>query len=327
MIRAGIPLARALSDLLDQTTNSTLRTVLRKLSIDVRGGTSFSNALRKHREIFPPLMIAMIRSGEASGKLVEVLERLAEQMEKDAKLRSKIISALIYPLILVVGIIGVMTLVVLFVVPQLKKIFLDVGAELPWMTRALLAVTDFLRTYGAGLGVASIISVAAVIVIFRLPGPATWLDKWKLRVPLFGQLSQKIAIARFATTGMTLLSAGLPLIETLRISQEVMGNRYYQDEVNRIARAAEAGQPLAETIRAGRVLPPMVSNLIAVGEESGSLDKTFATIAEFYDREVEATTRNLTTLLEPALMILMGAGIGFLVAAVLMPIYRLVQAI
>lgn len=327
MIRAGIPLARCLNDLEEQTSNSALRNVLHQIAIDIRGGTAFSDALRKHPEAFSPLMIAMIHSGEASGKLVEVLERLALQMEKDADLRGKLQGALIYPLVLTVGIITVMIIVVLFVVPQLQKIFLDVGVELPLLTRILLTIADIVRNYGIIILLALISSIVGVFLLIRQPGPGLFFDKWKIRVPLFGMLSQKIAIARFAATGASLLEAGIPLIDALRISQEVMGNRFFQNEINRVSRAAESGKPLAQTIKSGKILPVMVSNLIAVGEESGNLDTTFKTIATFYDREVESTTRNLTTLLEPALMVAMGVGIGFLVAAVLMPIYQLVQAL
>lgn len=327
MLAAGIPLARALEDLQSQTANRHLRTILTLVAADVRGGVSFSAALAKHPAVFPPLMVAVIKSGEASGQLVDVLERLTFQMEKDAELRGKIKSALLYPLILTVGIIGVLALVIVFVIPQLEDIFLDVGIDLPFVTRLLLALTAFLTHFGIWLAGGLVLLAGTGLALLKNPAVAYQADRAQLRVPVFGPLTGKVAVARMATTATTLLAAGLPLLETLKISQAVVGNRYYSRELVRVARAAETGASLSQTIRAGRIFPPMVANLLAVGEESGNLAETFDSVARYYNRDIDATTRNLTALLEPFLMILMGGGIAFVIAAVLMPIYKLVQTI
>lgn len=327
ILGAGIPLARALEDLHEQTPNRRLRATLAGVAADIQGGLSFSDALAKHPQIFPDLMVAVIRSGEASGKLVDVLDRLRFQMEKDAELRGKIKSALIYPAILTVGIIGVLILILVFVIPQLEGIFADVGITLPLITRILLGTTDFLVSWGVWLGGVLVLLMGALFLIVRQSSVAFYLDRWKLKLPIFGPLSQKVAVARLATTSTTLLTAGLPILETLKIGQSVVGNRFYQRELARVAKAAETGASLAATIRSGRIFPVMLANLLAVGEESGNLAETFAAAAKYYDREIEATTRNLTSLLEPFLMLSMGAGIAFVIAAVLLPIYKLVESI
>ncbi|MEK7461093.1 MAG: type II secretion system F family protein [Patescibacteria group bacterium] len=327
MLDAGIPLSRVLEDIQDQTDNRRLKAALATITADVRGGTSFGDALAKHTDIFPPLIIAIIRSGEASGKLVEVLERLTFQMEKDAELQGKIKSALLYPAILLIGIIAVLALIIVFVIPQLEGIFTDVGVDLPFITRLLLIITHFLIDNGAWLLIGLFIITISIIILLRQARLALAFDRWKLRLPIFGRLQQKAAVARLSTTATTLLTAGVPVLKTLAISQAVVGNRYYEKELMRVAQAAENGASLATTIRAGRIFPVMLANLLAVGEESGNLAETFGSVAKYYDRDIEASTRNLTALLEPLLMLFMGGGIAFVIAAVLLPIYRLVETL
>lgn len=327
MLHAGIPLARALTDLESQTSNRSLTKIIRALTADIKGGVALSEALAKHPAAFPPLMVSMIRSGEASGKLVEVLERVTEQMQKDADLRGKIKSAMLYPAIILVAIVGVLALIIIFIIPQLKTIFDDAAIELPAITRAILALADFLTSYA--LVILLLVGILAAVGgwLIKQPGPGLAYDRYKLYMPVFGALSRKVSIARMATTAATLLSAGLPVLEVLKISRDVIGNRYYEKELERITRAAETGTTLSTAIRHGGVFPTIVPNLIAVGEESGKLDETFGAVADFFNREVEATTRNLTTLLEPMIMLMMGAGVGLVVASVLMPIYKLIESI
>lgn len=327
MVKAGLPLVDAFSALEEQTENKYFSRTIGEISTDVKGGKALSETLAKYPKIFNELYISIVRSGEKSGKLDEVLERLAEQLQKDYDLISKIKSAVTYPIVVIVALIGIVILMLLFVVPQLKSIFQDLGAELPLTTRIVLGISDALINYWY-------IFIVVIVGLFlgirywaRTPtGNLIW-DRFKLRVPLIGPLIRKIYMARFARTMGTLVASGLPMLEIIETVKGVINNRVYQDAFVIIAKDIENGVQLSTTLAKQKIFPPMIYHLIAVGEKSGKLDYVLLSMATFFDKEVENTTSNLATLIEPILIIIIGAGVGFVVASVIMPIYSLVNTI
>ncbi|KKQ73685.1 MAG: hypothetical protein US94_C0028G0003 [Berkelbacteria bacterium GW2011_GWB1_38_5] len=327
MIKAGLPLIDSFKALEEQTENKYFSKIIAAITIDVKGGKSLSDSFNKYPKIFPPLYISIARSGEKSGKLDEVLGKLAEQLQKDYDLITKIKAAITYPIVVVVALVAIVIIMLIFVVPELKNIFNDMGVQLPLLTRIVLGTSDALRNYwyifliiftGIWLGVRFWKKTSA--------GRLTW-DKFKLRIPLLGPLIKKIYIARFARTMGTLVASGLPLLDIIDTVSGVVNNRVYEDAFKKISKDIENGLPLSEALKKYHVFPAMVYHLVAVGEKSGKLDYILLSMADFFDKEVEASTGNLATLVEPILIIIVGTGVGLVVASVIMPIYSLVNAI
>jgi len=266
-------------------------------------------------------------SGEKSGKLDDSLQRLAEQLQKDYDLISKIKTAVSYPIVIVIALVGVMALMLIFVVPKLKKIFDEMGVQLPLITRIILGLSNFAVHFWYIV----IVVIAGLIIGIRYwsrtpAGGAAW-DKFKIKMPIFGILTQKIYIARFARTTATLVASGLPMLEILATVKQVIGNRYYKPYFNLISQDVENGSTLSVALRKQKIFPVMIPQLISVGERSGKVDDILYQIADFYDKEVEASTASLASMIEPVLIIVIGAGIGVAIASVILPIYSLVNVI
>jgi type IV pilus assembly protein PilC len=326
MINAGLPLVRALRILEEQSENKEFKKILDKVASDVEAGTSLSTAMNKDPKTFGKVYTTMVRSGEASGKLDNVLLRLAEQFEKNYAMISKIRSAMAYPVFILVALVGVAVLMIVMVVPQLKSLFEEAGVELPWTTKLLIAVSDFFSNYWW----LAIILLVGFVFGFRFwistkEGRKTW-DRAKLKIPVFGNLAKKIYIARFTRTLGTLVAGGLPILEALEITSEAVGNTLYKEGIEDTAKKVEAGVGIGITLRKNKNFPIMVSQMIDVGEKTGNIDEILGRLADFFESEVDALTKTLSSLLEPILMVIMGVGVGLIVAAVIMPIYGLVQA-
>lgn len=327
MIKSGLPLVDAFYALEEQTENKYFGTIIHNISEEVKGGKTLSEVLKQYPNVFNTLYISIVKSGEKSGKLDEVLERLSTQLEKDYDLISKIKAAVTYPILVIIAMVGIMFLMLIFVVPQLKQIFSDMGAELPLVTRIILGTSDVMIKYWYFW----LIIVIGGFLLIRMwintaPGGLAW-DRGKLRIPLIGGLIKKIYMARFARTMGTLVASGLPMLEIIETSKEVISNKIYKIAFDNVKKDIENGILLSETLKKQKVFPPMIYHLVAVGEKSGKLDYVLLTMADFFDKEVENSTANMATLVEPILIIVIGAGVGLVVASVIMPMYSLVNTI
>lgn len=325
MIKAGLSVVRGLESLRKQSENSYFQQILDEMIKAVRGGQPLSKALIRHPRVFSEIYVSVIRAGEQTGQLAEVLMTLAEQQEKEAELISKIKGAMIYPAVILIALVGVIILVVFMVIPSLQAVFADIGGRLPLQTRILLGSSQFLQRYF--LLILPILAGAIFLLhlYFRASGQGVY-DRLKITIPVFGGLTKRVYMARFSRTLAMLIKASLPILESLEIVKKTIANSLYAAAFNRISKAVEAGRPVSKAFEAEPLFPPMVSQLTALGEQSGNLDSVLMEVATFYDKEVDNISRNLTTLLEPMLLILMGLGVAFVATAVLGPIYNLVES-
>ncbi|MEC5186235.1 type IV pilus assembly protein PilC [Cryobacterium sp. MP_3.1] len=327
MIGAGLSLLRTLNILADQTESKPLTTILIKVRDDVETGISISDALSLHSEAFPPLMINMVRAGETGGFLDGALESVAENFEKEVKLRGTIKSAMTYPVIvLLMSLVSVMIMLI-FIVPIFEEMFTGLGSALPLPTMILVHVSN------------SMVFVVPVLLVLGV-GFALWwrtnkhtlrvrmkLDPLKLRLPVFGPLLQKIAVARFSLNFANMIGAGVPILQALKIVGETSGNWVIENALTKVAESVRQGQSIAAPLRQQPVFPPMVTQMIAVGEDAGSLETMLNKIAQFYDQEVESSTEQLTAAIEPLLIAFLGVIIGGMVIALYMPIFSIAGAI
>lgn len=327
MIAAGISIIDALEALKEETENQTFSDQIKKIITDLKGGTPLSKALSAYPETFTEIYVNMVKSGEESGKIDVVLKRLSVQLEKEYEINRKIKSALLYPIIVCIALIVVLTLVIVVIIPQLKTIFDDAGVSLPASTKFLIFLSNALTHYGL-----YILAIGVVLFLFakrfkKTPKGKRYFDKLALKIPVFGDLLKKSYMARFTRTFASLVASGLPLLDVFRVSRNIVGNVLYEDEINEMIVEVKAGKTVSAALRGSPLFPKMISQLAAVGEKSGSTDQVFDTLADFFDRDVDTMTTNLSTLLEPIIMLVMGAGIGFVIISVLQPIYGLVNAV
>jgi len=330
MIKGGLPLIDSLDALSEQTENPEFAKVIGQIMTDVKGGLALSKALSKHPKTFSTLYLAITASGEKSGKLDEVLTRLADQLQKDYELNSRVKNALTYPAVITVALIGVMILMLVFVVPQLKTIFSEMGVSLPFITTLILSTSDFIIKFWYIMIIVVIGLVVALRSWSNTPGGGFAIDKFKIKVWLFGPLMKKIYLSRFSRTMATLVASGLPMLEIIDTVKQVVGNKIYAQAMEAMHQDIENGVPLSTTLRKHnpyQIFPAMISHMTAMGEKSGKVDYVLFEIADFYDKEVEATTQNLTSLIEPILIIIIGGAVGVAIASVILPIYSLVNAI
>jgi type IV pilus assembly protein PilC len=327
MINSGLSLIRALHILEEQTESEKLRETARSVRTDVERGASLAQALARHPKVFSRLYVAMVKAGETGGVLDRVLLSLASTIEKQVELRRKIKSAMTYPVAVFVIVILIVTAMLLFVVPTFETLYADLGGQLPLPTRILLAVSRFVGKF------APFIIVAEVAAAWGLKrwvaterGRAVW-DQMKLRIPVFGKLVHKTAITRFCRTLSVLLRSGVPVLESLEITSETVGNTVLQRAVKDTQEAVKSGESMASPLSKHPVFPPMVVQMLAVGEETGAVDDMLERVADFYDQEIEATVDALTSLLEPLLIVVMGATVGGMVVALYMPMFNIINLV
>jgi len=327
MINAGLSLLRALNILAEQTENKALAKVLFQVRGDVEAGTALSVAMAKHHTVFPPLMINMLKAGEVGGFLDQVLVSIAENYEAEVKLRSKIKSAMTYPVVVFVMAMLATAGMLLFIVPVFANMFASLGGELPLPTRILVLLSDVLK----------VASIPLVVVGFLFAiwwgkhkndeGVRSRLDPVKLKVPIFGALFRKVAVARFTRNFGTMIHAGVPILQALDIVGETSGNMVVENAAKAVRDSVRSGQSLAGPLTEHPVFPPMVVQMITVGEDTGALDTMLHKIAEFYDQEVEATTEQLTSLIEPLMIAVLGTVVGGMIIALYMPIFKIFDLI
>ena len=327
MVNSGLPILRALSILSEQTENSQLKKVLAQVRIDVEQGSSLSGAMSKHTRAFSDLYVAMVRAGEAGGVLDNVLVRLADNMEKDVELRRKIKSAMAYPAAVVSLVTLILTAMLLFVVPQFKSIYAQLGGQLPLPTRILLGVSDAVRTKWWLF----LVVIIGIVFAFRrykaTPAGRATVDAFKLRIPIFGPLFHKTALARFSSTLGMLLRSGVPILQALDIVSETVGNRVISKAVADVQGSVREGESIAKPLSKHPVFPPMVVQMLAVGEETGAVDVMLDKVADFYNSEVSAAVDALTSLIEPLLIAIIGGAVGAAVISLYMPMFNIINLV
>ena len=301
--------------------------IVAEIVSDVEGGMKFSSALAKHPLAFDDFFVNIVKSGETSGKLDEVLLYMADQMEKDYDLISRIRGAMIYPLFIVGGLFVVGLLMMIFVIPKITDLLKESKAALPLSTQMLIWVSSFLRNFWWLL---ILLAIGAFFLLRSLlktkNGKYAW-DSIKLRMPVFGSLFQKIAIVRFARSLYTLISGGVTLPKGFKIVSDVVGNAVYKDLILETVKEVESGNPIASVFEKSPSVPIMVSQMLNVGEKTGRLDMILDKIAGFYSREIDNLLRNLVTLIEPIVMVVLGVGVGLMIAAIILPMYNLASAV
>ncbi len=326
MIDAGLPLVQALDILASQASNKQFASIINKIKVEVEGGSTYADALRKHPKAFSELYVNMVAAGEAGGILDTVLNRLAIYMEKSIKLRRKVKSALSYPIIVTLVAVVVVTIIMVKVVPTFSQMFSSLGGQLPAPTRIVIAMSHFLGGKGGLIILALIVALGIGFVQFRRTKKGKLItDSLTLKLPIFGILLLKVAVAKFTRTLGTLISSGVPILDGLDITAKTAGNKRIESAVNKVKGAVQEGKTLADPLAEQKIFPHMVTQMISVGESAGALDSMLGKIADFYDEEVDAAVSNLTAMLEPLLMVFLGGTIGFIVIAMYLPIFKMGQ--
>jgi type IV pilus assembly protein PilC len=328
MIDAGLPLVQALEILSTQVENKFLAKTIATIKDDVESGSTYADALKKHPKAFTELYANMVAAGESGGILDTILNRLAAYIEKAMKLKKKVKGAMVYPIVVSSIAIICIAVIMIFVVPTFSKMFTQMGGTLPLPTLLVIKMSNFLAGIGGLLtGLTIVGAFIALKQIRKTKKGQLATDKILLRLPIFGILLRKVAVAKFTRTLGTLISSGVPILDGLEITAKTAGNRVIEYAVMDVRTAVSEGKTLAEPLMKTKVFPPMVTHMIAVGESTGALDAMMNKIADFYDDEVDAAVNNLTAMMEPMLMVFLGGSVGFIVIAMYLPIFKLITLI
>ncbi|MCL4838073.1 MAG: type II secretion system F family protein [Thermoanaerobaculia bacterium] len=327
MLDAGLPLVQCLEILGEQEENRRFREIINQVRSDVEQGSSLADAMRKHPTAFNNLFTNMIAAGEAGGILDIILQRLSTYIEKVVKLNAQVKSALVYPVTVIVIATLVVIVILWKVIPVFAQLFAGLGGELPFLTRVVVAASNFLGRYFifVGLGIAAL--YFAVRAWHKTPGGARIIDAGLLRIPAIGMLLRKIAVARFCRTLSTLTSSGVPILDGLEITAKTAGNAIIEDAVMAVRKSVEEGKTISGPLAETKVFPMMVVQMINVGEQTGALDQMLSKIADFYEEEVDVAVANLMKLIEPLMILFLGTTIGTIVAAMYLPMYAILQKI
>lgn len=327
MIDAGLPLVQCLEILSTQQPNRIFKKALQEIRQDVEGGSTFANALKKQPKVFNHLYTNMVEAGEAGGILDTILNRLAAYIEKAMTLKRRVKSALIYPSTIVTVAVVVVVFLLLFVIPTFKSMFEGFGATLPLPTRIILEASRLMTAYWYIMTGVLVASIVGLRYYYKTPNGRRVIDSLLLQAPVFGELIRKVAVAKFTRTLGTLISSGVAILDGLEITARTAGNKVVEEAVMRTRASIAEGKTIAEPLKASKVFPPMVVSMIAVGEQTGALDSMLSKIADFYDEEVDVAVANLTSLLEPMLMVFLGVVIGGVVIAMYLPIFKLITVL
>ena len=327
MVNSGLPILRALAILSQQTESKALAKVVTDIRLDVERGASLSAAMAKHPKVFTNLYTSMVRAGETGGVLDQTLLRLADQLEKEVKLRGQIKSAMMYPVVVLGMVLMIMAAMLLFVVPQFTSIYATLGGVLPLPTRILLGLSDAVRHYFFLLPVLGAGFVFGYKRFAKSDAGREWIDKMKLKIPVFGMLFHKTAISRFATTLAVLLKSGVPILQSLDIVSETVNNRQVSHAIRDLQKSVKEGESMALPLSKHEIFPAMVVQMMAVGEETGSVDVMLSKVSEFYDQEVSAAVESMTSLIEPLMIGVIGGCVGMCVIALYLPMFKLVNLV
>ncbi len=327
MMSSGLPLTQALEILQAQASNPLFKRVLKEVLDDVEGGSSLSAAFKKHPGVFDDIVLNLIKAGEDSGKLEEVFLRLADELEHQRDFQGKVKSAMIYPIIITIVIVIVVALVMLFMIPSVADIYNEFGGELPPVTKILIKMSDFTRDYWwvVLIGIAGL--VTGVKYYIESPTGKRVFDSFKLKAPIFGDLMLKIQLAQFTQTLHLLMQSGLPILDALDLVADSLSNSLFEEDVKTASEEVEKGSSLALPLSRSEQFPLIVSQMIGVGEETGRLDDVLDKMAEYYNNEVSMMTDNLTSIMEPVMLIVMGGVIAFIAVAVYTPLFSLANIV
>ncbi len=328
MIKAGLSFSRALKVLSEQTKNQYFAEIIRQINDNVRKGESLADSLAKHPKVFNELSINMVRVGETGGNLEEVLGNLAEQMKKDHEVVSKVRGAMVYPAVIFVAMIIIGILMMIFVIPTLLATFKELKVELPFATRVIIIVSDAFQNYGLFILAGMILSVWGFLAVIKTAEGKRYFDFLMLRLPIFGAIIKKVNLARFSRTLSSLIESGVSINKSLDIISRTLTNTYYRESLESAAKEVQKGIDLSDTIGHHKKLyPVLMISMIKVGEETGTLGDSLKQVAEFYEEEVEQVTENLSSIIEPILMMIIGAAVGFFAISMIQPMYSLMEGI
>jgi type IV pilus assembly protein PilC len=327
MIDAGLPLVQCLDILSSQQVNSAFKEILLKVKGDVESGSTFAEALRKHPRVFNDLFCNLVAAGEAGGILDTILNRLASYIEKTMNLKKKVKGAMVYPSVVLSIALVVVAGLLLFVIPVFQKMFADMGGTLPAFTQFVIYLSELMRRFFVFIAGGLIVLGVAFVRWYRTERGRVIVDDLMLKIPVIGPLIKKVAIAKFTRTLGTMLSSGVPIMEGLDIVARTSGNKTIERAILKTKSSIAEGKTIAEPLGESRIFPPMVVQMISVGESTGALDSMLSKIADFYDDEVDAAVAALTSLIEPALMVFLGITVGGLVIAMYLPIFQMASVI
>jgi type IV pilus assembly protein PilC len=324
LVAANVTIVQSLRTVAKQTTNEKLRAMVGDAANDVEAGGRLSAALAKNQKAFSPFYTNMIRSGETSGQVEQVLNYLADQMEKDYDLISKVKGSMYYPAFIIVAMLGIGFAMMAFVVPQLTASLIDAGGTLPWPTLLLIAVSDFFKNYWWAMIIAIVAAVVVGIWYMGTPEGKRRYDYITLRIPIFGGIFQRLAVVRMVRSMKTLLDGGVDTVSALEVTADVVGNEVYRDIILQTVKEVRDGRPLSTVfLKHPKSVPPMVSQMFEVGEETGRLSEILERLADFYSREIDNLVGGLVTLIEPVIILILGAGVLLMVAAIVLPMFAL----
>ncbi len=327
MVDAGIPLVGALDILGDQIENRAFGEIIMKVRSDVETGSSLSEAMSKHKTVFSTLFVNMVKAGESSGMLDDILDRLAAYMEKTSALQKKVTSALVYPAVVSGMALGITLLLLLKVIPIFKNIFSGFGAALPTPTLVLLAISDGLQKYFLFVVIVAGVISFLVSKFLKTDKGKLLFDSCLLKMPIFGVLFTKVAISKFTRTLSTLIKSGVPILTSLEIVSKTAGNRAVEVAVDNVSKNVREGENIAEPLAKAKIFPSMVVRMVSVGEQSGELEKMLSKIADFYDEQVDTAVSGLTSLIEPLIIAFLGLVIGTIVICMFLPIFKITSMV
>ncbi len=323
MIDAGLPLVQCLDILSSQQENKTFKAILLQVKEDVESGSTFADALKKHPKAFNDLYVNLVAAGEVGGILDTILNRLAAYIEKAMKLKKQVKSAMTYPTTIIGIAIIVIAVILVFVIPSFEKMFRDFGGALPVPTQIVINISNFVQDYILVIIGVIIFTIVGFKKIYATEKGRDKIDDLALRLPVMGVLIRKVAVAKFSRTMSTMISSGVPILDGLDIVSKTAGNRTVEKAINKVRSSISEGKTIAEPLRESGVFPPMVCQMIEVGEQAGAIDTMLSKIADFYDDEVDDAVGNLTAMMEPLLMLFLGTTVGGLVIAMYLPIFKL----
>jgi len=327
LIGAGLPLAQSLNTVLEQTENKKLQSIVQEVTASVEGGRSLSESFSKFPAVFEPVFLALVGAGELSGTLDESLQRVANQQEKDAAIASKIKGALTYPVIVLVVIFGVMAFMLFTVVPQVEKLYHDLKRDLPFLTKVMVDMASFLASFWWLVLIILGIGGYFLIQYLKTDSGHKMSDTFKLKVPIFGKMFRKLYMARLMRTGQTLLSSGVSMLDMLKITSKAVNNSVIARSILRAADKVKGGKALSAALQPEDYILPLVPQMIKIGEQSGRIDEMMGKTAQVYEEELDEQVRTISTAIEPVLMVVLAVVAGGMVAAILLPIYSLVNGI
>lgn len=326
MNKAGLSIVNSLEALSQEIQNKKLRRIIGEIKEEVETGKQLSEVLSKYPRVFPPIYVSMIGAGEVAGKLDEALTQISEQMKKSQRLTSKVRGAMIYPAVILAAMIGISLFVVFYIIPKIMTMFEEMNAELPLTTKILINTTKFAQKYWWLVAVILVLFIIFFVQAMKKPKFKETVHKIILSLPIFGLIIKKVNLARFTMTLSSLLASTIPIVEAVQISADVLGNLVYRKMLNNAGEALKRGEALSKTLSPHpKLFPPMLTEMIMVGEQTGRTEKMLLELSDYYNGEVEETMDNFTSIIEPVIILLLGLGVAGIAVAVIMPMYSLAQ--